>query len=142
MSMKRLRTWLAVLFAVPISIFAVRAIALTLGELVDPCLIWSAPTSGHFYRRAHTSSTAGPCAQYIQRSDTKTHAILLMLAVPGVILLAAVLGIMGMARSRQWMVVLAGLLMVFEAAPTIFSIGVLALLAGVGLLILAFRLEP
>jgi hypothetical protein len=54
--------------------------------------------------------------------------------------LAAVLGIWGTLRARQWMVVLAGCLMILEAIPLMFSLWPLALLAGVGFFRTAYRM--
>jgi len=64
----------------------------------------------------------------------------MMVAVQGVILLAAVLGIWGTLRSRRWTVVLAGRPMVLEAFPLIFSFWPLALLAGAGFFRTAYRM--
>jgi hypothetical protein len=65
---------------------------------------------------------------------------MMLVAVQGVILLAAVLGIWGTLRARQWMVVLAGCLMILEAIPLMFSLWPLALLAGVGFFWTAYRM--
>jgi hypothetical protein len=64
----------------------------------------------------------------------------MLAAVQGVILLAAVLGIWGTVRSRQWMVVLAGCLMILEIFPTILSFFPLALLAGIGFFWTAYHM--
>jgi len=64
-----------------------------------------------------------------------------MVAVQGVILAAAALAIWGAFRPRRQLVTVAGLLMLLEAIPTIFSVAPLALLAGVGFLVIAHRME-
>lgn len=63
-----------------------------------------------------------------------------MVAVQGVILLGAGLGIWGAIRERQVAVLVAGLLMLLEVVPTLFSVFPLALLAGVGFLVIAYRM--
>jgi hypothetical protein len=68
-------------------------------------------------------------------------AVVTMIAVQGVILLAAVLGISGTVRPRQWIVVLAACLMTLEAVPLVFSFWPLALLAGVGFFGTAYRMQ-
>jgi len=59
----------------------------------------------------------------------------------GGILLAAVLGIWGTVRLRQVAVVVAGLVMLLEAIPLLWSFAPLAFLAGIGLLVVAYRME-
>jgi hypothetical protein len=66
--------------------------------------------------------------------------VLVLAAVQGVIILAAVLGIWGTVRSRQWMVVLAGCLMILEVFPLVFSFFPLALLAGIGFFWTAYHM--
>ncbi len=73
-------------------------------------------------------------------SRTRTQAALGLVGVQGVILVAAILGIWGTVRARQTLVIAAGLLMLVEIIPTIFSASPLALLAGAGFLFVAYRL--
>ena len=63
-----------------------------------------------------------------------------MAGVPGVILLAGVLGIWGTVRRREAVVVFAGVLMLLEMIPLGLTLWPLALLAGVGFLIIAYRM--
>jgi len=57
-----------------------------------------------------------------------------------VILMASILGIWGTVRSKQAMVIISGLLMLLEGIPLVFSFWPLALLAGGGLLLVAYRM--
>jgi len=74
-------------------------------------------------------------------SRTRTQAALSTAAVQGVILVAAALGIWGTIRSRQAAVIVAGLLMLLEMIPTLFSAAPLALLAGAGFLLVAYHMD-
>lgn len=132
--MLRARTWFAVLFALPISVVAIGSAANIAGDLVNPCVVWGASNSASFDGTANDA-----CKQGKGEGETRLRAVVTIVAVQGVILLAAVLGIWGTVRSRQWIVVLAGCLMIFEAFPLLFSFWPLALLAGVGFFWTAHR---
>lgn len=64
-----------------------------------------------------------------------------MVAVQGVILVAAAPGIWGAIRRRQQVVIVAGFPMLLEVIPTIFSVAPWALFAGVGFLVIACRMD-
>lgn len=132
--MLRARTWLAVLAALPVSLFAVRAISVNLSDFFNPCVGWGVGSSGAFQRSANA-----PCVQVTLRSETKTQAAVQMAAVPSVVLLAAVLGVWGAARSRPKVAFAGACLMFLEAIPLVFSIWPLALIAGGGFLWVACR---
>lgn len=119
----------------PISIVAIGSAAFIFSDLVNPCVIWSASDSGSLHIGAHDR-----CKEVKGVGETRIRAGMMLVAVQGVILLAAVLGIWGTVRSRQWMVVLAGCLMILEVFPSIFSVWPLALLGGVGFLWTAYRM--
>lgn len=125
--MSRARTWLAVLLALPISVVAIGSAAYCFRGLANPCVIWAASSSRTVYTSLHA-----PCKEVRGVDETRARAAGMLLAVQGVILLAAGLGIWGTTHSRQWMVVLAACLMILEVFPTIFSVLPLALLAGLG----------
>jgi len=133
--MSRARIWLAVLLAAPITIVAIGSTAYIFSELVSPCVIWAASDSGRVYTRLPAT-----CKEGKGEGETKMRGAMMLAAVQGVILLAAVLGIWGTVRSRQWMVVLAGCLMILEVFPTMFSVFPLALLAGIGFFWTAYRM--
>ena len=131
--MWRGRTWAAVLVALPISTFAIGSVASFSFELTSPCVLW--PDSG-----GYVASASHPCREVTGLGETRMRASIEAAAVPGMILMAAALGIWGAVRSRQAVVIVAGLLMVLEMIPTIFSVAPLALLAGVGFLVVAYRM--
>jgi len=133
--MPRGKTWLVVLVVLPISIVAIGSTPYIFSELVSPCVIWRASDSGSLYISANHS-----CKEVKGEGETRMRAVLMMVAVQGVILLAAVLGVWGTVRSRVWMVVFAGCLMILEVFPLVFSFWPLALLAGVGFLWTAYRM--
>jgi hypothetical protein len=128
--MLRKRMLLALVFGLPISVIAVGSASYTFRQLSDPCVTWGA---GH----SVGLPTSGPCNQLTGNSETKMRAIMTMVAVPGVILTAAVLGVWAAGRSRRWPMVIAACLMLLEVFPLVFSFWPLALLAGGGFLYLA-----
>lgn len=130
----RKQTWAAVLVALPIAIAAIATMGYFFVQLTSPCVGWG---GGSFYGNA---SAQHGCKEIMVDSRTRTQAALLMVAVQGVILVAAALGIWGAVRSQQAAVIVAGLLMLLEMIPTIFSLAPLALLAGVGFLVIAYRM--
>ena len=130
--MWRRGTLAAVLVALPISIVAMATMSCFFAQLADPCAGWD----GNFNRAVGAEHH---CSQVMVDSRTKVKAALTAVAVQGVILAAAALGIWGAIRSRQVVVVVAGLLMLLEMIPTLFSASPLALLAGIGFLIVAYR---
>ena len=132
------RSWLAVIISLPVCCVAVRAIAIEVADLSDPCVEWGAAEDGSFRRGAGDG-----CAQRTGFAETRTLAEARTAAVPGMILLAAVLGVWGAARSRRKMTAIGALLVILEAIPLVFSLWPLPLLAGAGFLWLARRdLEP
>ena len=62
-----------------------------------------------------------------------------MAAVPGVVLLAGALAVLGAARKRPWFVFLAACLMFVEMVPLALTVWPLALLTGAGFLYVANR---
>jgi hypothetical protein len=132
--MQRAATAATVLLALPVLIVAIASIAHFSAEFADPCVGWG---GGHFYRSDHANDT---CRQYTVDSRTRTQAALSMAFVPGVILLTAVLGIWGTFRLRQTVVIVAGLSMFLEMIPLALTVWPLALLAGTGFLVAAYRM--
>ncbi|MGA3079193.1 MAG: hypothetical protein ABSG56_36625 [Bryobacteraceae bacterium] len=132
--MSRARIWLAVLLAAPITVVAIGSTAYILAGLMSPCVVWRGSDSGGAYASAHH-----PCTDLEGLGETM-RGVLVLAAVQGVIILAAVLGIWGTVRSRQWMVVLAGCLMILEVFPLVFSFFPLALLAGIGFFWTAYHM--
>ena len=127
------RIWAAVLVALPISIVAIVSLAYDVSQLASPCVGWGGGN-------VRASTGASPCKQYTVDSRTRTQAARWLLGVQGGILLATALGIWGTVRSRQAMVIVAGLLILLEMIPLLFSFWPLALLAGAGLLLVACQM--
>jgi hypothetical protein len=136
--MSRARTGLAMLAALPVCILAVRAIGIDVSRLNDPCFSWGDANAGAGFIRPND-----PCGQRGGTSETKMQAAARTAAVSGGIILAAVLGIRGVAGSRRKMTAIGASLMILEAIPLALSAWPLALLAGGGFLWLARRdFEP
>jgi hypothetical protein len=131
--MSRARTWLAVLVALPISLVAVGAILFHLSQSVNRCVSWGG---------AHPGADL-PCVTETDESQTRVQAAVWLIAIAGPILLAAVLGIWGVARHHVKMTAIGAVLMILEVFPLAFSFWPLALLAGGGFLWIARRdFEP
>ena len=134
----------AVLASLPVGLLAMRAIVMEVRDLSDPCLQWGQSSDwGYGTIAPFSARSSDPCAPRVSgTSETKAGAIVRTLLVPGGILAAIALGVLGAARSRPKLVVIGGCLMLVEAAPLIFSVAPLALLAGGVFLWVANRLQP
>ncbi|HLN02452.1 MAG TPA: hypothetical protein VK335_24405 [Bryobacteraceae bacterium] len=134
---------LAVLASLPLGLVAVSAVVQEVRDLSDPCLHWGDISgSGSGVILSSSARPAGPCAMHGSgTSETKAGAMIRTLLVPGGILAAIVLGVLGAARSRQRLVRIGACLMLVEAVPLIFSVAPLALLAGGVFLWVANRLR-
>src|ERR1022692_2190670 len=103
-----------------------------------PWLSLSASSSTLALSGAHQTPAASTGARIVRAKRARVWArrgceqVLRWQSVPGVILLAAVLGVWGTIRSREWIVILAGCLMISEVFPLVLSFWPLALLAGLG----------
>jgi len=120
----------AILLALPISAVAVGTLAWGVSQLFNPCVGWG----------GQSPAAKGSCKEFTVSSGTRIKAALSAVPLQGGILLAAVLGVWGTVRLRQVAVIVAGLVMLLEAVPLLFSFAPLALLAGVGLLVVAYRM--
>ena len=125
--------WVAALVALPISLVAIASLAYGGAKLVSPCVGWGGNPPAVVTAKA-------TCKVYTLDSRTRAHAVVSAAGVQGVILLAAALALWGTVHLRQHAVVGAGLLMLLEIIPTLFSCSLLALFAGVGLLVVAYRM--
>lgn len=135
---------LALLASLPLSLVAIRAVILEVRDLRDPCLRWGESSDWGFGTIAPSSARSGdPCATRISgTSQTKAGSVVRVLLVPGGILAAAALGILGAACSRRALAVTAACLMFVEVIPLIFSVAPLAVLAGGVFLWVANRVRP
>ena len=128
------RVVLTLLIALPMAAIAIGTAFHKLDQLNDPCAAWDVGSSGSGY--IHPGD---PCSQRSGYGETKEQAYLMLAGVQGVILLAGILAVWGAAASPKLML-LAGVLMILEAPPLLFSIGPLALLTGAGLICVGIRL--
>jgi hypothetical protein len=124
------------------SIFAVRAIAMTVPHFSDPCFRWGSDASSR--SRASFTGTGiirpgDPCQYYAATSETKTEAVVRLSLVPGVVLFAAVLGTIGVLGGRATRTLVASVFMLLEAVPLVFTLAPLAILTGGALLAVGLR---
>jgi hypothetical protein len=130
------RTFLSLVIALPIAAIAIGTAGYRFDQLFDPCVAWGVGDTGSGYR-----AVADPCKEHTGYGETKTHFLVMMAAVQGVLLLCAALGVVGAACSRPKLTILAGVLMTFEIVPTIFSIAPLVALTGAGFIIMGIKLQ-
>ena len=135
---------LAVLASLPLGLVAIRAVVVVVRDFSDPCLQWGERSGSGYSTNLSGALVAGdPCVTRASgTSETKAGAIMRTLLVPGGILAAIGLGVLGAARSRHKLVVTGACLMLVEAVPLIFSVAPLALLAGGVFLWVANRIRP
>jgi hypothetical protein len=151
----RLPVAVAILAAAPMGFFAVRAAALTVRDLADPCYQWSSTANGGSAgvitagnTRTYRSSAYLPppgsgdrgCPSGIAgSSSTRSRAIFWAVVCPGGILLAIALGVTGTLRRKPIVTLCGGALMIVKMAPTVFSLAPLALATGAVYCVLGFR---
>ena len=125
-------TLVALLASLPIGLIAMRAIVMEVRELSDSCLQWGQLSDWGNGRIARSSARSGdPCSTRVSgTSETRQGSIIRTLLVPGGILAAIALGILGAARSQQRVAGIAAVLMLVEALPLIFGVAPLAVLTG------------
>ena len=134
----------AMLVSLPIGLVAVSGVVQEVRNLFDPCLHWAESSDpGSFISLPpHAAQPGSPGATHVSgTAETRQGSIIRTFAVSGGILLAVTVGIIGAARSRYQFVFLTGWSM-FLVILFLFSVWPLALLAGVGFLWVANRLQP
>ena len=130
---------LATLVSLPLTVVAVRALAIDLRNFSDPCFHWGVGSEGHFSGSLEASVRLDdPCARrYSSTSEAKKQALIRLLIVPGGILAAVAFAMLGAVRSRPVFAVVGACLMLLEAVPTIFSVAPIAVLTGLAYLLVA-----
>jgi hypothetical protein len=127
---------LAIIVSIPTAAIAVRAIALTVLNILDPTVRWepSASTSGSF------SGTVSVGLNQTVRviGESKLRAITVSALIPGGVFLSTLLAIIGVARAHRWLIFVAAVLMLAET-PLTFSIAPLTLITGLLYLYFAIR---
>lgn len=124
---------IALVATLPLILFTAWSSSRTLSRFSDPCYQWglSQPITG-------VISPDSPCQSFQGTSETKLHAAVLLILVPGGILVASVLAILGAALGRPLLAVLGAGLMFLESVPLILSFAWLTVLVS-GLLLLTVR---
>jgi hypothetical protein len=131
--MWRKGTLAAALVALPVSLVAIASMAYCGANLVSPCVGWGGKPPAVLTAKA-------TCKVYTVDWRTRAQAVFSAAGVQGVILLAAALALWGTVHLRQLAVVGSALLMLLEIFPMLFSFAPLALFAGVGLFVVAYRM--
>ena len=129
---------LAVAFSTPAAAVAIWSINRTISQMSDPCARWH-ESGGH-----ELSASVGPndsCRSITVHGSSKLRAATISALIPGGVLLSAVLGIIGVAVSRRWLIFTAAFWMLAETFVA-FSMAPLTLIAGLGFLYVARRNHP
>jgi hypothetical protein len=129
---------LVLVTAAPIAAIALWSIGHTVIEISDPCATWDYPPGQgvHLHVGPHD-----PCRTASVHSESKARAVTRAAMVPGGLLAAAILAVMGAALSRRGVLLAAGIGMLAETV-VVFTLAPLTLVAGVSFLLLAKRLQP
>lgn len=130
---------LAVMATSPIAGVAVWSIHRTAAELVDPCARWEDIANGQMI-----TTSIGPkdvCRAVTVHSGSKSRTAIVAALVPGGMLTAAFLAVVGVVLSRRRLVLAAAFGMFAETIPTVFSIAPLTFVAGLTLVFLARRVQ-
>jgi hypothetical protein len=100
----------------------------------DPCVRWE----GGSRQLSATLRPGDPCTAITVNGQSRLQAAAMSALIPGALLLSAALGIIGVAVSRRRLIFAGGFLMLAETL-VVFTIAPLTLIAGLGLLFLAWR---
>jgi hypothetical protein len=130
---------LTVVATSPIAGFAVWSINKTTAELADPCARWESVANGQ--RITVSIGRDDVCQRVTVHGASKSRTVFVAALVPGGMLTAAFLGIVGVVLSRRRLVLAAAFGMFAETIPTIFSIAPLTFIVGMTLLFIARRVQ-
>ena len=122
--------------ASPLIAITMWSIGRTVKELSNPCIAWGQSTP---FRA--TIGPHDPCRERGGTTGSKAGAALLAALVPGGVLAAAILAVVGAASSRPRLMLVASVAMLLET-PFAFSIAPLTLIAGLSFLFLARWVPP
>jgi hypothetical protein len=131
-----IRIALVCLLAAPFAGIALWSIGRTAGDLLDPCATWDPPDQS-------VSVRIGPhdtCRARNVHVESKARSIMRAAIVPGGMLIASVVAITGVLRSRRRLIIAAGIGMLAETI-VVFTIAPLTLIAGTGFLLIATRVS-
>jgi hypothetical protein len=133
MERRRASLLLVVAAALPAAGVAAWSLQQTARDFADPCTSWEVPQGSVVHRAAND-----PCRTRSAQTWSKAHAATIAALVPGGVLTAAILAVVGAARLRKPLLFAGGFLMVLETF-VVFTIAPLTLLAGVTFLLVAAR---
>ena len=123
------------LSAAPIAAIALWSIGNTVTDVFDPCVHWQ------YAAREPMSLEVGPhdaCRSATVHGESKTRALIRAATVPGGMLFASILALMGAAFSRRLWLIGAGVFMLAETL-LVLSIAPLTFAAGLSYVVLARR---
>ncbi len=126
---------LAIALSAPPAGVAIWSIDRTVSQMSDPCAHWDG--SGSHSLSAYLRP-GDPCKAITVRGESRLRAATVCALVPGGVLLAAVLGIIGVAVSRRRLIFAGAFLMLAETL-VVGTIAPLTLIAGLSSLFLARR---
>jgi len=126
---------LAIAFSGPPAGVATWSIGSTVSQMSEPCVRWDSSGS---HQLSATLRPGDPCASITGVGESKLRAATICALIPGGVLLAAALGIIGVAVSRRPLI-LAGAFLMLAETLVVFTMAPLTLIAGLGSLFLARR---
>jgi hypothetical protein len=121
--------------AAPVAAIALWSINRTVIDISDPCATWDYPSDQPVYVHVGPHD---PCRAGTVHVESKTRAVLRTALVPGGLLIAAVLAILGASLSHRRVLIAGGIGMLAETV-VVFSIAPVTLIVGVSFLLLAKR---
>jgi hypothetical protein len=127
---------LALIASVPPVLLAVNAIATTVPQFFDPCFEWGTGSG-----RSRTLVRDDPCAATGRggTSETKRQAVTRLLLIPGGLLVASALGILGAVLRRPLVAVLGAVVIYAASLPFMLTLAsVAAFTSGAFLLVARF----
>jgi shikimate dehydrogenase len=123
--------------ASPLIAITMWSIGRTAMDLSNPCIVWGQSMALH---SLHVGPH-DPCREKGSNAGSKAGAALLAALVPGGVLAAAILAVVGAASSRPRLMLVASVAMLLET-PVVFTIAPLTLIAGLSFLFLARWVPP
>jgi hypothetical protein len=121
--------------ASPLIAITLWSIGRTAIEISDPCIAWGQSGQSMTLHAPH-AGPGDPCRQKGSNTGSKAGAALLAALVPGGVLAAAILAVVGAASSRPRLMLVGSVAMLLETL-VVFTIAPLTLIAGLSFLFLA-----
>lgn len=127
---------LVCLSAAPTAGIALWSIAHTVTDLLDSCARWDYAPGEAISVGPHDA-----CRAITAHAESKPRALIKAATVPGGMLVASMLALVGAVLSRRRLLITAGIGMLAETL-LVFSIAPLTLIVGLSFIVLAGRLHP